>query len=50
MENTKIKKGEGKRAIDLCIEQELLLRHFSSTKKNGKIWFLVSVDNALCKN
>lgn len=50
MENTKIKKGVGKRAIDLCIEEELLLRHFSSTKKNSKIWFLSSIDNTLCKN
>ena len=50
MENTKIIKGEGKSAIDLCIEQELLLIHYTKTKKNKKIWFLSSIDTILCKN
>jgi hypothetical protein len=51
IENTKISSsnGRGKKTNELCIEQELILRYYSDILKDGKIWFLSSVDSLLNK-
>ena len=52
IENTKIssKNKRGKKTNELCIEQELILRYYSDILKDGKIWFLSSMDSILNKN
>ena len=51
IENTKIssKNKRGKKTNELCIEQELILRYYSDSLKDGKIWFLSSMDSILNK-
>ena len=36
-ENTKTKSG-----VEICILQEVILRHYNSIRKNGKKWFISS--------